>query len=212
MIIKFIFFIFFAGLLIDLAKECVQAASKGISWTHHPSTLLHLSPHSDTLGTLNTNSAAAVCPWLQECTDPEIRPVGKKKGFPLSKILRRKSSPTTSLDPAPSADRSVDVDEFTIVSSKRRATQANHPGAMEPSPVDEHCYLDLRTGTTELENDKYIEVHEALPFMHTGKSPFWSPLVLQRFVLEPLRDTVEHASPDQVSLRTSFLYDVIFYC
>jgi len=176
------------GLLIDLTKECVQAASNGISWTHHPATVLHVSPHTDTTGA-----------WLQECTDPAVRPIGKKKGFPLSKILKRKVSPTPSLDPTPSADLNVDVDDFTIVATKRRATQANHPAAMEPPPVDEHCYLDLRTGTTELENDKYIEVREALPFMHTGKSPFWSPLVLQRFVVEPLRDTVEHASPEQVS-------------
>lgn len=184
--------------MIDLTKECVQAASKGLSWTHHPSTLSHLPSNGDTANDLYADAAAL--PWLQECTDSTKLPVGKKKGFPLSKILKQKVSPADQTVSDAISEQTAEVDDFTLVSTKRRSPQANNPAAMDTYPVDEHCYLDLYTGTTELENDKYIEVREAIPFMHTGKSPFWSPLVLQRFVLEPLKETVEHASPDKVNL------------
>lgn len=190
--------------MIDLAKECVQAASRSLSWSHYPSTSSHLAQGATSSTASLSNANAAPLPWLAECTDPELRPVGKKRGFPLSKILKHKTPTIPSSaaeliasDKATSEEaRSVisDIDELVLLSKKSRSPNSG------PSPIDEHSYLDLRTGKTSLDEDKYVEVREALPFMHTGKSPFWSPLVLQRFVLEPLRDTLEHASPDKVHI------------
>ena len=188
---------FIAGLLVDLCKESLQAAAKGTSWSTVPATQahVHMLPTAITTSTTTTLSAEwpAPLPWLRECVDSSLRPPGKKSGFPLKKVFR--PVPPKIVDGESVEPAVTDIDELSLV----RAVQRSHEGQQsEVKPGDEDSFLDLRTGTTKIDADKHTEVREAMPFMWAGRSPFWSPLVLQRFLIEPLKDIIEFASPDKV--------------
>lgn len=125
-----------------------------------------------------------------------------RRPFPLKKLLRPKSATTTSVSgaaTAASADDDItpfDVDSMAVVESKRHTSDPATGGTSVH--IDRDSFLDSRAGTTNIGADKLVELREAAPFIWAGRSPFWSPLVLQRCVLEPIRDLLDHVSPEKV--------------
>ena len=216
-----VIFYFLVGLLIDVAKECMQAATKpatsALSSTAAAvvvrSSWCHNRYQHDAVDT----SVATIVHWLHECSmvhSPSATATAAKgKGFPLGKIFK-----PTILTLGNEVTTAVDVDDLVLVNAtvtgvKRKKTknkkdnnaddtdsadavQAATATATTPLPQDD-VFIDLRTGSTYMEADKYIELRESAPFMWQGKSPFWSPLMMQRFVLEPMREYLKFKS-DQV--------------
>ncbi|KAJ1438771.1 hypothetical protein B484DRAFT_444396 [Ochromonadaceae sp. CCMP2298] len=214
-----------AGLLIDMAKECAQAAAPGPTSTpasvSAPASVSVSAPSWCTVRLERSGNSVRVvgsavggsggggssgdrvdswapAGWLRECyADSALL-----KPFPLSHVLLPTTTTTTGGDSS-----EVDVDCMLLAGGEGDGEEEGEEGR--------GCFLDLRSGSTRLPQEKATELREAAPFMWGGRSPFWSPLLLDRFVLGPLRDYADlpteklREGVDVISARVSLLLFVV---
>jgi hypothetical protein len=188
---------------VDLVKECVQSAANGATWSplaYRPSADV---PSTALTATSGTKEAAATRPtestsWLRRSF---YNPTGTATEPRAVKKLRRALFKPTAKSATDAQSNTVtDIDQLKLTGNTLKAPQhANRTGAPVPDETEEDIYVDTRSGTTDLGPEKLIEVKEAVVFMWAGLSPFWSPLMLRKALLEPLRELVYNGTPDKVS-------------
>lgn len=201
------------GLLVDLAKECTQAASATTnpesgraSWS-----TLHCPAFTTTASTTTATSTAATAqdlarqrPWLLSAFSTE--PSAARTAY-LKKLF--KPHPTTTTAPTTAAEMDIDT---LVLRRYKVPSSAQQPGsATTGSASDEDCFLELSSGATQLGPEKSIELWAAAPYVWPGRSPFWSPLLLRKTLLEPLKEYIQHHRDEQVCLYTVLVYNTVLY-
>lgn len=184
-----------AGLLVDLIKECVQSAANGASWSR----LAYRPPGGLGLGLgLGLRDGAQEGGWFQR------RGGGSKDPAAVKVMLRRMFKPPTSkqADDTNSASVITDVDQLVLAGTKKKRTAQQQRLGGAGDTEEDDLFVDLRTGSADLGPEKLIEVREALPFMWASNSPFWSPLLLRRGLLEPLRELTHQGTAEKVSVQS----------
>lgn len=177
---------------MDLIKECVQSAANGASWSR----LTYQPP-----GGAQDTTVAASAPqrgWFHrrsgEAEDPTV----------VKAMLRRMFKQPTNKTPEDA--QVTDVDQLVLTGNKKkRSAQQQQRMAGAADSEEDDLFVDLRTGSIDLGPEKLIEVREALPFMWAGRSPFWSPLLLRRGLLEPLRELTRQGIAEKVSFTLVLL-------
>lgn len=207
-----------AGLLVDLVKEAVQAAANGTSWcllrSYQPAPALSAAPSTNAIVIL-TDSAAACSTAMSPAAEAAAATAGSQVdvagtsgwlqslyGADDPETVR--SLPRKLLKPVAKTGQGAvgDIDDMKLVVSKKRSlapkgtSQQQHGGLGEEE--EEDIFVDLRTDSTDLGPEKLIEVREAVPFTWVGTSPFWSPLMVRRALLEPLRELAQRGTAEQV--------------
>jgi hypothetical protein len=178
------------GLLIDLAKECVQASAAGASWSQALSTYAASATAGTTRGS-----------WLQGSTQE-----AKAQKSIMKKLFRPHAVATDASSSVPAA---VDINALELFANKKRSASAETPDA---TSEEEGVYLDLHSGrSSTISPEQLVEVREVLPFVWGGASPFWSPLMTRALLLEPMRELALSGTVDKVflfllSLRTSVTF------
>jgi len=262
------------GLLIDIAKECVQVAAAATSnfgenqatvvdlaetkrpvdcWCNartprdHYSHLLvssHSSslPLSDVSGSGTTERKGTHMEgWLDEF--PKHRTT-----FPLHKVLLPTSGnkgaetiaaggATTGSEAVAAATAAVgdrreipgeDIDDMLLTGTtlddafehdsarkKKKSKQTHRDIQQAALQRVEDIFVDLRTGSTNLAPERLVELQEAAPYMWAGATPFWSPLLIDRYLVAPLEEVLELSSEkllegiDVLSARVNLLLFVI---
>ena len=191
------------GLLVDLAKECTQAASATTipesgraGWS-----TLHCPAYTTTSTTTATSTAAPAQdlarqrPWLLSAFSTE--PSAARTAY-LKKLF--KPHPTTTTAPTTAAEMDIDT---LVLRRYKPPSSAQQPGSTTTgSAPDEDCFLELSSGATQLGPEKTLELWAAAPYVWPGQSPFWSPLLLRKMLLEPLKEYIQHHTDEQVCLYT----------
>jgi hypothetical protein len=189
-----------------MVKECVQSAANGATWSH-----LAYRPSGDVPFTAPTTNAGATndattdarshtegASWLHNSFYNPTGAATEPKA--VKKLLCTLFKPTAKSATDAQSNTVADIDQLKLTGNTLKAPpQAHRTGAPVPEDTEEEIYLDTRSGTTDLGPEKLIEVKEAVVFMWAGPSPFWSPLMLRRALLEPLRELVYNGTPDKVS-------------
>ena len=179
---------------MDLIKECVQCSATGVSWFE-----ISFCPTSPPV---HEN----IGKWFGNGNAEEI----KAQKLMARKLFKPLSTSSTTPDLFHS-DVDVDVDDLRLCSHKRRRHASKEGEVADfPSPDgdDEDIYFDRLSGTTIIDAEKLIEVREAAPFVWEGKSPFWSPLLLRRVLLVPIKGFCLHGTVEKVCVF--FFYFIVF--
>jgi hypothetical protein len=190
---------------VDLVKECVQSAANGATWSrlaYRPSGDVPFTAPTTNAGATNDASAAArshteSASWIHNSFYNPTGVATEPKA--VKKLLRALFKPTAKSATDAQSNTATDIDQLRLTGNTLKAPQAHRTGAPVPEETEEDIYVDTRSGTTDLGPEKLIEVKEAVVFMWAGLSPFWSPLMLRRALLEPLRELVYNGTPDKVS-------------
>jgi hypothetical protein len=192
---------------VDLVKECVQSAANGATWSHlayRPSADVPFTTPTTNAGATNDATTAARShtegtSWLHSSF---YNPTGASAELrAVKKLLRMLFKPTAKSATDAQTSTVPDIDQLKLTGNTLKAPpqHANRSGAPVPEETEEDIYVDTRSGATDLGPEKLIEVKEAVVFMWPGLSPFWSPLMLRKALLEPLRELVYNGTPDKVS-------------
>jgi hypothetical protein len=193
---------------VDLVKECVQSAATGATWSrlaYRPSGDVPFTAPTTSAGATNDTTTAArghtksTTSWLHRSFYDPTGTAAEPRA--VKKLLRALFKPTAKSATDAQSNTAIDIDQLKLTGNTLKAPpqQAHRKGAPVPEETEEDIYVDTRSGTTDLGPEKLIEVKEAAVFMWAGLFPFWSPLMLRRALLEPLRELVYNATPDKVS-------------
>jgi hypothetical protein len=184
---------------VDLVKECVQSTANGTIWSR-----LACHPAGDVPFTIPTTATTAATrptegtSWLHRSFYNPTGTAAEPRA--VKKLLRALFKPTAKSATDAQSNTVTDIDQLKLTGNTLKAPpqHANRTGAPVPEETEEDIYVDTRSGTTDLGPEKLIEVKEAVVFMWAGLSPFWSPLMLRKTLLEPLRELVYNGTPDKV--------------
>jgi hypothetical protein len=191
---------------VDLVKECVQSAANGAAWSrlaYRPSGDVPFTTPTTSAGATNDTTTAArghtksTTSWLHSSFYNPTGAATEPKA--VKKLLRALFKPTAKSATDAQSNTATDIDQLKLTGNTLKAPpQAHRTGAPVPEETEEDIYVETRSGTTDLGPEKLIEVKEAVVFMWAGLSPFWSPLMLRKTLLEPLRELVYNGTPDKV--------------
>lgn len=188
-----------AGLLIDVSRECSQVASRldsdasGASWCSSRYTA-HLS------------AGTADPPWLLQLhgsPDNASPPSTDTKPpfFPVHKLFQ----PTVSTINGETSSM-PDIALVPLVPSPQySAAEMSAAGIKEHRLTVADRFIALPHMTDVVPFAQHVELQEAAPFLWHGVSPFWSPLVLTYFVLDPLRSAASYGEQEVSYLCVHFL-------
>jgi len=159
-------------------------------------------------------SAGTVHPsWLHEFCD-DSPTTNTKPSFPVSKLFQPTISTINGETCIP------DIAQVPIVPSREySAAEVGAASSGEHRHTVADRFISLPHMSDVVPFTQQLELHEAAPFLWHGVSPFWSPLVLTYFVLEPLRSAATYSEQEvrlmpQLALSISLQFDTdnITYC
>lgn len=160
------------GLLIDLVKDrCQLCASTPASAASQTS-----SRH-----------------WTIECARSNDQTESK---FPLLHFFKSSEALQLKAQPNAADDRSLSEEE---VKSMVLEDDAESSTAFADGERVDNTFISLQLGTSRLRASLAQEMHPAAPYMLPGSSPFWSPLLLERFVHAPLAEFAKKGTATEVS-------------
>jgi hypothetical protein len=140
---------------------------------------------------------------------PEVVAVQRGQPFPLRKVFK---------DLGAVGGETVQIDALELVKDKKRsAINAGQEASSASGQTTnltaashlEGCFVNVHNGSTDLDEERLLEVAEAAPFLWPGVSPFLSPLMLRRFVLWPLKSIVEFTAEQVTHVAAELVTDVV---
>lgn len=185
-----------------MARECSQVASRldgdapGASWCSSRYAA-HLS------------AGTADPPWLSQHgpLNSASSPSSYSSPFPVHKLFQ----PTESMSTVVNGETSSCIPDIALVplvpSPQYSAAEMDAAGMAEHrlhTVADRFIALPQSSDDHAVSFTQHMELQEAAPFLWHGASPFWSPLVLSYFVLDPLRSAASYG--DQEVLITAWLH------
>jgi hypothetical protein len=140
---------------------------------------------------------------------PEVVAVQRGQPFPLRKLFK---------DLGAVGGETVQIDTLELVKDKKRsAINAGQEASSASGQTTnltaashlEGCFVNVHNGSTDLDEERLLEVAEAAPFLWPGVSPFLSPLMLRRFVLWPLKSIVGFTAEQVTYVAAELVADVV---